>query len=238
MQRRDLLDILFRHIHDKAKIHTSKRVCQIEHRNTEVVVQCEDGSSYTGDIVVGADGIHSTVRTFMHEHIEKKSPGKADKDKKSISAEYNCIFGLGNSIKGDPDLVPGHMHRTYSKGRSTLLFIGHDQSLYWFMFSKLDKKYNGKDIPRYTKAQMEEAVEPFLNLPLTESIEYDKVWDGRTFANMTCIEEASNENWTSDRFVCIGDSIHKVGLEFKQNFTAELTDAGYSKCWHGWKYSN
>ncbi|KFY97499.1 hypothetical protein V500_02044 [Pseudogymnoascus sp. VKM F-4518 (FW-2643)] len=37
------------------------------------------------------------------------------------------------------------------------------------------------------------------------------VWERRTFANMSCVEESTNEHWTSDRFVCLGDSIHKVG---------------------------
>jgi hypothetical protein len=29
--------------------------------------------------------------------------------------------------------------------------------IYWFLFSKLDKRYFGKDIPRYTTADAEEA---------------------------------------------------------------------------------
>ncbi|CZR66056.1 uncharacterized protein PAC_15957 [Phialocephala subalpina] len=209
LQRRDLLDIFYRNIHDKSKIHTSKRVCQIDHNDNGVTVKCEDGSTYSGDIVVGADGIHSTVRTSMQQHIEKMSPGKVDKDKKAISAEYNCIFGIGKPIEGG-NLIPGDTHRSYLNGYSSLVFVGKDYSLYWFLFSKLDKKYVGKDIPKYTKAEIEEAVKPFFNFHMTDLIKFDKVWDNRTFANMTCVEEAVNENWTSDRFVCIGDSIHKV----------------------------
>ncbi|KUJ21599.1 FAD/NAD(P)-binding domain-containing protein [Mollisia scopiformis] len=208
MSRQLLLDILSKNIHDKSKVHTSKRVCDVKQNDDGVVVTCEDGSSYTGDIVVGADGIHSTVRTFMQNHIDKKAPGKADKDRKSITAEYNCIFGIGGAVEGD--LIPGETHRSYCNGYSTLSFVGHDDSLYWFLFSKLDKKYHGKDIPKYTKADVDEAIKPFFNIHLTDSIKFDKVWEKRTFANMTSVEESINENWTSDRFVCIGDSIHKV----------------------------
>lgn len=215
MQRRDLLDMLYRHVRDKSKILTSKRVCQIDHNESGVVVECEDGSKYIGDVVVGADGIHSTVRTFMQEHIEKKSPGKVDKDKKSITAEYNCIFGIANPIE-DRSLVPGATHRSYLHGYSSLVFVGRDRSLYWFLFSKLDKKYAGKDIPKYKKTDIEEAVKPFFKFPLTDSVKFDKVWENRTFANMNCIEESINENWTSDRFVCIGDSIHKVSAQLPQ----------------------
>lgn len=225
---------MYRNIHDKSRIHTSKRVCQIEHNDNGVVVECQDGSKYSGDIVVGADGIHSTVRTFMQEHIEKISPGKTNKDKNSITAEYNCIFGIGNPID-DSSLTPGTTHRSYLKGYSSLVFIRKDGSLFWFLFSKLDKKYVGKDIPKYTKAEIEEAVKPFFKYHMTDSVKFDKVWENRTFANMTCIEESVNENWTSDRFVCIGDSIHKVSvpslkpgnIKLKR---CKLTGAGDSKC--------
>jgi hypothetical protein len=46
---------------------------------------------------------------------------------------------------------------------------------------------------------------------MTDTITFDKVWEQRTFANMCCVEESQNEFWTVDRYVCLGDSVHKVG---------------------------
>ncbi|KAL5328898.1 hypothetical protein ACEPPN_002407 [Leptodophora sp. 'Broadleaf-Isolate-01'] len=207
VQRRDLLRVLSDGIPNKSKVHLSKRVTKIDHTDTEVLVHCKDGSIYSGEIVVGADGVHSIVKSLMQDHINRSTPGKADKDRNGLSAEYNCIFGLGKPISG---VIPGQTHRTYAEGHSTLSFVGEGGRMYWFLFSKLDKRYFGKDIPKYTLTDMNKAVKPFLKLHMTESITYDQIWETRTFTNMTCVEESKNENWTADRFVCLGDAVHKM----------------------------
>ncbi|KFZ24305.1 hypothetical protein V502_01200 [Pseudogymnoascus sp. VKM F-4520 (FW-2644)] len=99
LQRRDLLKVLSDTIPDSSKVHTSKRVFKVDHTDSGVTVHCEDGSKYAGDIVVGADGIHSTVRSLMRQHIEISSPGATKKDSNSISAQFSCIFGLGNPME-------------------------------------------------------------------------------------------------------------------------------------------
>jgi 2-polyprenyl-6-methoxyphenol hydroxylase-like FAD-dependent oxidoreductase len=208
LQRCDLLKVLSSTVHDQSTVHTSKRVYAIDHHDMGVVVHCEDGTEYSGDIVVGADGIRSTVRFLMQQHIETTRPGVIEKDRNSISAEYSCIFGVGNPVEGV--VKPGDGHRSYSKNYSTLSFVGRGGKLYWFLFSKLEKRCHGNDIPRYTTADMEEAVKAFYQIYMTDTITFREVWEQRTFANMLCIEESKNEHWTSDRFVCLGDAVHKV----------------------------
>jgi 2-polyprenyl-6-methoxyphenol hydroxylase-like FAD-dependent oxidoreductase len=211
LQRRDLLRIISDHLPDKSKIHLSKRVVSVDHSESGVTVHCKDGSEYHGDIVVGADGVHSTIRGEMREHMEKLNPGSAAKDMNSLSAEYNCIFGMGDPVEGV--LHPGDSHRSYSKDHSTLAFVGEGGALYWFLFSKLDKRYYGKDIPRYTSADAEEHVKPFFDIHMTDTIKFGKVWEKRTLVSFVCVEESQNEFWTADRFVCLGDSVHKVGCQ-------------------------
>lgn len=221
LTRRNLLKVLYNTIKDKSKVLTSKRVLDVVHSESGVTVTCKDGSSYEGDIVVGADGIHSTIRVLMQDRIELNRPGTAKKDKDGISSEYSCIFGMGGRPKGC-GLRTGDTHRTYTKDYSTLSFIG-DDTLFWFLFSKMDKRYYGKDIPRFSKEQMEEAVKHFNNIPMTDGINYDKVWEHRTFAMMVSLEESQNETWTLDRMVCIGDSIHKVSVRRAHEHEDSLT---------------
>ena len=60
---------------DKSKILSNKCVANIDHSDDKVVVSFADGSSYEGDIIVGADGIHSAVRKEMWRHANRATPG-------------------------------------------------------------------------------------------------------------------------------------------------------------------
>src|SRR5690606_6001825 len=43
-------------------LHTDHRVTDVEDRGDHVIVRCANGAEYTGQLLVGADGLHSTVR--------------------------------------------------------------------------------------------------------------------------------------------------------------------------------
>lgn len=60
-----LLQALFENLRFKDRVLTRKRVVRVDTVEGLVHVQTEEGSRYTGDIVVGADGVHSVVRKEM-----------------------------------------------------------------------------------------------------------------------------------------------------------------------------
>lgn len=53
----------------------NKHVTTVAQRASGVQVTLRDGSSYVGDILVGADGVHSTVRKEMWRIAESTRPG-------------------------------------------------------------------------------------------------------------------------------------------------------------------
>lgn len=75
---------------DKTKVHPGQRVTKITSSNSGVTVTTEDGSTWTGSIVVGADGVRSTVRREMWRIAEEKSDpiGEEDKECKLL----NCLL--------------------------------------------------------------------------------------------------------------------------------------------------
>ncbi|QKX54566.1 uncharacterized protein TRUGW13939_01653 [Talaromyces rugulosus] len=73
--RQMVLQILYDNIKDKKKILTKKHVQKVEISNNSVLVQTSDGSFFAGDILVAADGIHSTVREEMWRIANEQSPG-------------------------------------------------------------------------------------------------------------------------------------------------------------------
>lgn len=74
LDRRMLIEILYNKIQDKSKVLTSQRVQRIEHSDSSVTVHTTSGETFTGDIVIGADGIHSTVRQEMWKEAQRVDP--------------------------------------------------------------------------------------------------------------------------------------------------------------------
>lgn len=65
LDRQKVLQILAEHLQDPHRVLLNKKVIKIDHFPERVVVHCTDGTSYAGDIVVGADGVASRVRREM-----------------------------------------------------------------------------------------------------------------------------------------------------------------------------
>ncbi|PMD35736.1 FAD/NAD(P)-binding domain-containing protein [Hyaloscypha variabilis F] len=217
-ERRRFLASLYEQLEDKSRILLEKKVVEIKHEGNEVVARCQDGSEFRGDLVVGADGIHSRTRVEMQRYAEETGPrGLMDRDKSSITAEYNCFFGIADEI---PSLVPGNSHVSNDIDHSSLLFVGQGPKTVtnagtgglpqWFFFSKMDRKYSGSSIPRFTKAQMERQVEEFGDFKLTEHVTLKEIMKKTKSLSYLPLEEANHEVWTFGRIVCLGDAIHKM----------------------------
>lgn len=83
MDRKLVLGILAKHITDNTKILLNKRVIRIEHSPNKASAVCEDGSKEEGDIIIGADGIYSTVRREMWRCGDMAGEGaRFERDKK------------------------------------------------------------------------------------------------------------------------------------------------------------
>lgn len=88
LDRQMVLRVLYDNIRDKQKVLTGKHVQHVQMKKDGVVVQTADGSSYEGDILVGADGIHSAVRGEMWRIANEMSPGWIPAN------ESSCEYGV------------------------------------------------------------------------------------------------------------------------------------------------
>lgn len=82
LDRQMVLQVLYDNIKDKSKVLTNKRVKTIQSEDGGVTAITTDNSVYKGDIVIGADGIHSTVRSEMWKHAHKVRPRWFDQSEK------------------------------------------------------------------------------------------------------------------------------------------------------------
>lgn len=77
------MQALYDQIKHKKKVLVNKKVINVVHNKDSVSVECADGSIYTGDIVIGADGIHSKIRKEMGRIAHDSNPGMMERDETS-----------------------------------------------------------------------------------------------------------------------------------------------------------
>ncbi|KAJ5720015.1 Monooxygenase FAD-binding [Penicillium malachiteum] len=209
LERRKILQIFYKHLGDRQdSVLTSKKVTRVEHADTHVVAHCEDGSSFQGDIVIGADGVRSKIRSEMWDHMDTLGLQKeAKKERERMTCEYDCLFGIASPVPGikAPDIL-----RTFGEGWSLLVVSGKHDKVYFFLFTRLDRKYKSHEIPRFNHAEMDQHVAPHLNRPVTDTIPFSEVYKRAEVRNWAPLEEALYEHWSSDRFACVGDASHKM----------------------------
>lgn len=75
LMRQQALDVLWNRLPEKSRVLVGKKVVKVQQSSTGATVQCLDGSTYTGDIVVGADGVHSIIHKEMCRSMEMTKPG-------------------------------------------------------------------------------------------------------------------------------------------------------------------
>ncbi|KAH7915889.1 hypothetical protein BJ138DRAFT_1122229 [Hygrophoropsis aurantiaca] len=79
MHRRDMMDMLERHLPTTCKVHLLKRLTHYTRaENGGLELYFSDGTKATTDILVGADGIRSPTRKVMFEDIAEKMSSDID----------------------------------------------------------------------------------------------------------------------------------------------------------------
>ena len=75
IHRAELQNALLSRI-EKHRIHLSKRFVSFQQDGNSVTACFEDGSSATGDLLIGADGVHSMVRGQIHPQMPLRYSGQ------------------------------------------------------------------------------------------------------------------------------------------------------------------
>jgi 2-polyprenyl-6-methoxyphenol hydroxylase-like FAD-dependent oxidoreductase len=71
-------------------IRTSARVVSIQETEKNVVVTTTSGEAYTGDIVIGADGVRSAVRRHIDVSLSNKPSDECEIPLQYANTFANC----------------------------------------------------------------------------------------------------------------------------------------------------
>ncbi|RYP51522.1 hypothetical protein DL768_003164 [Monosporascus sp. mg162] len=186
-----------------------KRVVQVEMSDEgPALIHTQDGSVYDGDIVVGADGVHSATRAEMWRLAAQLRPGTFPADEESrLKAEAKCIFGIS---KIPADFPSTTQLLVSSKGLSHMAIPGPGDRLYWFMFVSMATTPS-RDIPRWSKQDEEELAEQHFKDKITDKVTFGDIYNNRRATALVPLEEHVFTRWHFKRIITIGDSAHKVG---------------------------
>ncbi|OHF01697.1 FAD binding domain-containing protein [Colletotrichum orchidophilum] len=213
--RAHLIEALYNGLPESAKARylTGKKLAGIVSTETGVTVSCEDGSSYHGSIVIGADGVHSATRRQMRKLAVAEDPAReATWDAvKPFKTLYRCMWA---SFPRPTEC--GQSYETHGTDSSAMYITGKDRG--WiFLYEKLPEPTTERI--SFTDAELEEFAGRFADWPVTDTLKVKDVFQERFNAGGAGLEEGLCENWSwNGRVVLVGDAAHKftpnAGLGF------------------------
>ncbi|KAJ8110524.1 hypothetical protein OPT61_g6655 [Boeremia exigua] len=217
---------LYDNLPDQSTVKLNKRVETIQHTDSCVRVILTDGTVEEGDIVIGADGVHSVVRPQMWEYANDFEPNVVpESDKSALFSEYDALFGASD-LKGhheDYGMAAAESNIVYGQGVTKLFFQQQGQQFWVIIFKN---KYT-QPPKRYkpTEEDIESVAKQFSNVALNEKVKFKELWESRTRAGLLAIEEGTLSQWHAGRIVLVGDSVHKMTPDLGIGANIAIEDA-------------
>ncbi|KPM41030.1 hypothetical protein AK830_g5544 [Neonectria ditissima] len=202
--RQKLLELLHNHLPERdTRILTGKKVVSIETDAQGVTVHCSDGTDEEGSIVVGCDGVHSTVRQMMRELMLKSSAKVTDSDSPMV-AQYQMLAGHIGRL---PDMEAGRLWETRFDKMNIQTFMLKDEG--WFLaYKRLPAPVS--EPTRYTDEDAESFASSIMECAITPDKKFGDLWAARKWFRLLNLEEGYIQTWHWDRIVLLGDSVHKM----------------------------
>lgn len=203
--RSRLRDVLVQHYNKP--IYTGKKLRQVLDEGPSVLAHFEDGSSVTGDILLGADGIHSRARQAVVSDSRLRYSGQT------------CWRGIA-PIALDPPYERVCVETWGRKYRFGLSVIS-ERAVYWFAVAKAAQ--GGQDDPSFIKEKMKKMFAGF-GEPIPTIIEATAA-DGIIRNDISDLVPI--ETWYKGRICLIGDAAHATTPNMGQGGGQAVEDAWF-----------
>ncbi|KAJ4350594.1 hypothetical protein N0V95_004598 [Ascochyta clinopodiicola] len=225
VDRQMIIQVLYDNLRDKSKVLTKQGVARVEEAAGEVKVITEGGEAFSGDILVGADGIHSTVRREMWRLADQDKPGYFPvNERENVPTEYCCIFGISHP---NDKFAKYSSQNVLGQDHSYLIATGPNHRIYWFLFKKLPEVARGlyDKIPRFSDEQKDVLAAEHAQDPITDTLKFGELYASRTTATLQALPEVVFKKWHYNRIITIGDAAHKFNPIGGQGGNSAIEDA-------------
>ncbi|POS72063.1 FAD binding domain-containing protein [Diaporthe helianthi] len=214
MERKFWLSCIYNTIKDKSCIRANSGVASFVESEEGVEVTTESGEIIKGDILLGADGVHSHVRRLLADKIDGTDAAAAQRMRECYVSTYHAIFATSRNVneKGELFLPERMVHNVYYPGFSGVAAAGVRGLVFWFLFVKSDRVTKSPNTPRFTEEETLATIAKYGDNNLGPGYTFKDLWNSRIKANMLALEEGVLQTkWNSGgRVALLGDAVHKA----------------------------
>ena len=187
-------------------IEPNSELASYEHDGSSVTIRLADGREERGDVLVGADGLHSTVRRLMLGGLEPPR-----------YSGYTIWQGM--ITKASTELAPlGDFPLVYGPGLRFCYYRVDDDRLYWFAVANAEE--GGTDGPG-VRAKLEEMFKGWM-YPVGAIIE---TTDEEVIHRRDLYDRDPITTWGDGRVTLIGDAAHPMTFDIGQGAGQGIEDA-------------
>ncbi|KAF9087645.1 hypothetical protein BGX23_007965 [Mortierella sp. AD031] len=203
------------------KIHLNKKIVGIEQDEKEARITCSDGTTYSGGILVGADGAYSAVRQGLYKQMQEEKVLPLP-DCQELNKGFICMVGTTRPL--DPADYPGvdrkdaNLNQIIGQGNSYSwsAFTVPGNRICWNVISQLDsleesekQKFKNAEWTSGSNDAMIKEVKDFL-IPLGGTLGDLIEATPRENISRVFLEDKMFETWNYGRVALIGDACHKL----------------------------
>ncbi|KAF9082685.1 hypothetical protein BGX23_012213 [Mortierella sp. AD031] len=236
------------------RLTTGKRVIDICETQSEVTVTCMDETTYTGHLVIGADGAYSAVRQIMYSKLQECGL-LPEVDKKPLHFDKQCVVGMTAPL--DPSRYPVLLDEQCE----VKVLLGKDQhTSMWFLpltGNRIAWCVGGPDPHQLLQSTQDDAGDhssqgsgshgsrtssghgrdwyPETIVEICEDVRNFKCPYGGSVMDLieatpkgmvskVLLEEKMYRTWYHGRVVLVGDSCHKIVPFFGQGASQAILD--------------
>jgi 2-polyprenyl-6-methoxyphenol hydroxylase-like FAD-dependent oxidoreductase len=218
IERSEILKVLHKNLPEASrqkKVLPNKRISKIDHALDGVTVHCTDGSSYRGDIVAGADGVKSKVRSEMWRASNESDHRVPETEQEPAKATFSCLFGISTSLH-ELGFHPRHFDVIPDRGHS-IMWMTNEDKIFWYVCKTLPKPLAPGE-QKFTDADAEALAEDLKDCPVMPNgrATFKDLWNSRTTAILLPTEMGEHKTVAWNRFALLGDSVHKQTISAGQ----------------------